>query len=132
MSRSALDECLSRLSSGPVMFVRRFLSRLYRDYPQFRMLFGDIDRVSQERALVAAIEQLTSVHADQAALTRWLETQAACLERCGVEPSDYADLGAAILLTLAESEGSCWTEEAASACREILGVLKAMAQSPAA
>lgn len=131
MNPNALEDCVHRVLSGRILFVRRFLDRLFREHLQFRLLFGDVDRVRQEQVLQGALVELAERRRNEADLTRWLTHQARLLRSYGVEADDYALLTTTLLLTLAETEGPAWSEEASCACRELLGVLKAIMQREA-
>jgi methyl-accepting chemotaxis protein len=101
-------------------FASRFFDLLFADYPHLQSLFVRTDFNDLGQKFVRAIGLIVRSLDRPEVLSAYLQRLGAEHVSRGVEPEDYAPFGTTLLATLAELNGSAWTDELEDAWNEAL------------
>ena len=103
-----------------------FYQRLFEIDPSTRPLFNTTDMVQQHKKLLQILSVAVSSLDNLGALAKTVEDLGRRHAGYGVKDAHYDSVGVALLWTLEQGLGAAWTPEAATAWKEVYGLLSSI------
>ena len=106
----ALKSSFRRLSPQATTLAERFYSLLFARYPEVRSLFAGVSIEDQQKKLVRALALIVRHLEEPHFLRAYLQGLGAIHLAYGVATPHYQAVAECLLVALAETAGSTWTE----------------------
>ena len=125
-SERLVRDSWERLRSEDTELVEVFYDHLFAINPGLRHLFASTSMELQRTKFTVMITEIVSALGDPAQLVRTVAPSGRRHVQYGVKPSDYDDVGAALLWAIGSVLGAEFTPELKSAWREAYTLLSAV------
>lgn len=119
-----LESSFAALAPRGQELVDRFYDRLFREYPDVKPLFADVEMGEQKRKLLASLQLVVANIRKPEALTQALGSLALRHLDYGTEREHYDAVVATLHTAMGEVAGDLWTEPVAQAWRDALDTVK--------
>ena len=118
VSETVLQPCLDHVRDRASLVAERVFDRLYRDHPQAKSVFEQIDQPTRQRMVLSAL----AVMADYSRRPGQVGGYVCRLGRrhfdYGARAEHFNAFASALMLTMAEFCGELWTDQVAIAWRQ--------------